>query len=79
MLASSLVDTTALWKIVLAGFAGGAGVVIAFGFVLLGSARLGDGRGGGSVARAGYALLVLLGSAFCLAALVLGFVAMTKK
>ena len=47
MLASSLVDTTALWKIIAAGFAGGAGVVIAFGLLLLGTSRLGDGRSGG--------------------------------
>lgn len=79
MLASSLVDTSALWKIIAAGFAGGAGVVIAFGFVLLGTSRLGEGRAGGSAARAGYALLVLLSGAFCLAALVIGFLAMTKK
>jgi hypothetical protein len=80
MLASSLVDTSALWKIVAAGFAGGAGVVIAFGFVLLGTSRLGESRSsGGTAVRAGYALLVLLGGAFCLAALVVGFIAMTKK
>ena len=46
MLASSLVDTSALWKIVAAGFAGGAGVVIAFGLVLLGTSRLGEARNG---------------------------------
>ncbi|HEX6621526.1 MAG TPA: inorganic phosphate transporter, partial [Solirubrobacteraceae bacterium] len=34
--ASSLIDLDALWKIAVAGFAGGAGVVVAFGLVLYG-------------------------------------------
>jgi hypothetical protein len=79
MLASSLVDTSALWKIIAAGFAGGAGVVIAFGLVLLGTSRLGEARNGSAAARSGYVLLVLIGGAFCVAALIVGFVAMTKK
>jgi len=79
MLASSLVDTSALWKIVAAGFAGGAGFVLACGFVLLGGSRLGEDRRPEGAARAGYALLVLLGGAFCLTALVVGFLAMAKK
>jgi hypothetical protein len=79
MLASALIDTSALWKIVAVGFAGGAGVVVAFGFVVLGTSRFGEARQGGVAARGGYALLVLLGAAFCIAAVVLGFWAMTKK
>ena len=49
--ASSLVDFDALWKIMLAGFAGGAGVVLAFGFVLLGRSRYED-AGEGALAAA---------------------------
>ena len=51
--AASLVDFDALWKIVVAGFAGGAGVVLAFGLVL--------------------------GAMVCAAALIAGFIALTKK
>ncbi|MGI8713723.1 MAG: hypothetical protein ACR2NR_11185 [Solirubrobacteraceae bacterium] len=38
-LATPIVDTSALWKIVLASVVGGSGVAIAFGFVLLGLSR----------------------------------------
>jgi hypothetical protein len=79
MLASALIDTSALWKIIAVGFAGGAGVVVAFGFVVLGTSRFAQARHGGVTARGGYALIVLLGAAFCVAAVVLGFWAMTKK
>ncbi len=78
MLASSLIDGKALWEILVAGLAGGAGVVIAFGFVLIGISRFGDSRQGDAT-RATYLLLAAIGALFCLAALVLGFVAMTKK
>jgi hypothetical protein len=62
MLASALIDTSALWKIVAVGFAGGAGVVVAFGFVVLGTSRFAEARQGGVAARGGYALLVLVGA-----------------
>ena len=50
--ASSLIDFDALWKIVVAGFAGGAGVVLAYGFVLLGRSRYEQAREGDVVTRA---------------------------
>jgi hypothetical protein len=78
-LASAIVDFDALWKILLAGVAGGAGVVVAFGFVLLGRSRFVDAEGESAAARAGYLVMAALGSTFCVAALVLGFMAMTKK
>ena len=78
-LASPLVDTSALWKIVAVGFAGGAGVVIAFGFVLLGTSRFAETRNGSVAMRGVYALVAALGAAFCIAALVLGLIAMTSK
>lgn len=34
MLAAALIDTTALWKIVVASLVGGVGVVVAFGLLL---------------------------------------------
>lgn len=61
--ASSFIDFDALWKIVVAGFAGGAGVVIAFGFVLLGRSRYEQARDGDVVSRGGSILLVALGGA----------------
>lgn len=76
--ASSFIDFDALWKIVVAGFAGGAGVVIAFGFVLLGRSRYEQARDGDVVSRGGSILLVALG-VLCAAALIIGFIAMTKK
>lgn len=44
MFASSIVHTSALWKILAASF--GAGAVIAFGFVLLGASRYAQARSG---------------------------------
>ena len=76
--ASSFIDFDALWKIVVAGFAGGAGVVLAFGFVLLGRARYHE-AGGGVLGRGAYLLLAIFGAMVCAAALIAGFVAMTKK
>ena len=73
--ASSLIDFDALWKIVVAGFAGGAGVVVAFGFVLLGRARYAQAREGDVVSRGASVLLVALGGVLCAAALIVGFVA----
>ena len=78
-LGSSIVDFDALWKIILVGFAGGAGVVVAFGVVLLARSRYAEAREGDVAARGGYLLVALLGAAFCAVALVAGFVAMTKK
>jgi hypothetical protein len=79
VLGSSIVDFDALWKIILVGFAGGAGVVVAFGVVLLARSRYADTREGDIVTRGGYLLVAVLGASFCALALVAGFVAMTKK
>jgi hypothetical protein len=79
MLASSLIDVDALWKIVVAGFAGGAGVVIAFGFVLLGRSRYEQARRGDTLARATAALMATAGGVGCAAAFIVGLLAMTKK
>jgi hypothetical protein len=79
MLASSLIDLDALWKIVVAGFVGGAGVVVAFGFVLLGRSRYEQARHGDALNRATAILMASAGGAVCAAALIVGFLAMTKK
>jgi uncharacterized membrane protein SpoIIM required for sporulation len=75
MLASPLVDGKALWEILAAGLAGGAGVVVAFGFVLIGISRYNNAPQGDTRTRATYLLLTALGALFCLAALIPGFVA----
>ena len=69
----------ALLGILAAGLAGGASVVVAFGFVLIGISRYNNARQGDTRTRATYLLLAALGALFCLAALIPGFLAMTKK
>ena len=63
--ASSLIDFDALWRIVVAGFAGGAGVVVAFGFVLLGRSHYAQAREGDVVSRGASVLLAALGGVLC--------------
>jgi hypothetical protein len=80
--ASALIDFDAPWKIVVAGLAGGAGgagVVVAFGFVLLGRSRYAQAREGDVVSRGASVLLAALGGVPCAAALIVGFIALTKK
>jgi hypothetical protein len=75
--ATPLIDGTALWKIVVAAFAGGAGVVIAFGILLLGVSRASKARS--EIARlANYGLSALAGL-FCIGAVAIGIYAMVKK
>ncbi|MEA2370372.1 MAG: hypothetical protein QOH12_766 [Solirubrobacteraceae bacterium] len=80
MIAASLIDTTALGKIILASLIGGVGVVVAFGLILLGlskgSRAKGDGRTG---AQAGYYLITGLCGLFCVAAVAFGIYAMVHK
>lgn len=75
--ASPIVDTSALWKIVLASFAGGAGVAVAFGILLLGVSR-GHSSDHATVRTVGYGVAIIAG-AFCILAVVLGIHAMTTK
>jgi hypothetical protein len=75
--ASPIVDTSALWKIIVASFAGGAGVAVAFGILVLGVSRAQATENGGTRAL-GYGVALLAG-AFCIAAVVLGIHAMTTK
>jgi hypothetical protein len=75
--ASPIVDTSALWKIIVASFAGGAGVAVAFGILVLGVSRAQATENGGTRALS-YGVALLAG-AFCIAAVVLGIHAMTTK
>jgi hypothetical protein len=54
-------------------------VVVAFGFVLLGRSRFEQAREGDLVMRGASVLLAALGGVLCAAALIVGFIAMTKK
>jgi hypothetical protein len=75
--ASPIVDTSALWKIILASFAGGAGVAVAFGILVLGVSR-GQSTQSGAVRALNYGVAIVAGL-FCIAAVVVGIHAMTTK
>lgn len=77
ILATELVNWSALWKIVLAALLGGAGVVIVFGFLLLGVKIANDAKSGGRE-WAGYALAAVCGFV-CVAVIVVGIYAMVNK
>lgn len=77
VLATPLVKWSAVGKILLAGLVGGAGVVVVFGFLLLGLSRA--RRAGNTAARlADYALSGVCGL-IVLAAVVAGIYAMVNK
>jgi hypothetical protein len=75
VLATPIVDWNAMWKIFVVAFAAGAGVVVAFGFLLLGL-KFANRPGGARLG--GYALSAVCG-ALCLGVVVVGVYAMTKK
>jgi hypothetical protein len=75
--ASSLIDWSALWRIVLAALIGGSGVVIAFGFMVLGLERARAAKAGG-VRFAHWALAGACGM-FCIGAVAVGIYAMAEK
>ncbi|HEY2770158.1 MAG TPA: hypothetical protein VGI87_06305 [Solirubrobacteraceae bacterium] len=76
-LAASLIDWSALWKIVLAALIGGAGVVIVFAFLLMAVDRA-TRASSNSVRVATYALSGIC-SVFIVGAVVIGIYAMTQK
>lgn len=79
LLATPIVDWSAMWKIFLVALAAGAGVVIAFGFLLLGVkiANLSGTHNAGS-RLPGLTLAAVCG-ALCIGVVVVGVYAMTKK
>lgn len=76
LLATPIVNWSAMWKIFLVALAAGAGVVVAFGFLLLGL-KFANRPGGGS-RLGGFALSFLCGLV-CVGVIVVGIYAMTKK
>jgi hypothetical protein len=77
LLASSYINWSALWKIILAALVGGAGVVIVFGFLLVGVKIANNAKGGGRE-WAGYALAGVCGL-FCVAVIAAGLYAILNK
>lgn len=82
VLATPIVDWNAMWKIFVVAFAAGAGVVVAFGFLLLG-VKLANRRGAdaaqASGSRLGGYILAGVCGVLCLGVVVIGVYAMTKK
>ncbi len=76
-IAASLIDWTALAKILVAALIGGAGVVIAFGFVLLGLDRAKAAQRRHS--RVAYRTVAGICGVGCVAAVAIGIYAMTQK
>jgi nitrate reductase gamma subunit len=78
VLAEETVKWAALGKEAIVAFVGGVGAVAAFGLVVLGSSRASQERErGGSTAAPVFGAAV--GALNCVAALVIGFIAMTHK
>jgi NADH:ubiquinone oxidoreductase subunit 6 (subunit J) len=77
VLATPYINWSALWKICVAALVGGAGVVIVFGFLLLGVKIANNAKGGGRE-WAGYALSGVCGL-FCLAVIAAGIYAILNK
>jgi hypothetical protein len=78
-----IIDWSAIWKIVIAALVGGCGIVIVFGFLLLGVkyAGLGDDSGTTHTESSkviGYALAAVCGL-LVLGVIALGVYAMTQK
>ena len=77
ILASPYINWSALWKICLAALVGGAGVVIVFGFLLLGVKIANNAKGSGRE-WAGYTLAGVCGL-FCAGVIAAGLYAILNK
>jgi hypothetical protein len=80
VLGDTLVDWSALLKVVEYSLAIGIGVTAAASLAILGATRFADLRQDGRLAGAGaFAVVMVLGAAAVVAAVVLGILAMTDK
>ena len=80
LLASKVIDWSALGKVIAGSLVLGIGVTGAFSLAILGVTRSAEARReGGSVAAITFAVLAAIGLAACAAAVVLGIVVMTHK
>ena len=77
---ATLVDTSALAKVVVAGLVAGIGITVAFALVILGATRFSDMRQEARPIEAGaFAAVAGVALAACVAAIVVGIVVMTTK
>jgi hypothetical protein len=77
---ATIVDIDAIWKILLAAFAVGVGVTAIFGQGALAAQRIAAARREGRPAEtAADALVVVFAGLVCVAAIVIGFLAMMHK
>jgi hypothetical protein len=76
---ATIVDLDAMWKILVAAFAVGVGVTAVFGQGALAASRLAEARRERRAALLADGLLVGLAAVVCLAAIVIGFLAMMHK
>ena len=76
---ATIVDLGALWKILLAAFAVGVGVTAIFGEGAIAATRITIARRHGRPAPLADGLLVAFAAAVCVAAVVIGFIAMLHK
>jgi hypothetical protein len=77
---ATIVDIDAIWKILLAAFAVGVGVTAIFGEGALAATRIAAARRNGRPAEtAADALVVVFAGLVCVAAIVIGFIAMLHK
>ncbi len=75
-LATSLVNWSALGKIILVGLVGGVGVVLVFGLAIYGAERFQAAKS--TVGRGISGLVVAVCGGFCVAAIVVGIIAMAN-
>jgi hypothetical protein len=77
---ATIVDIDAIWKILLGAFAVGVGVTAIFGEGALAAARIAVARREGRPAEtAADTLVVVFAGLVCVAAIVVGFIAMLHK
>jgi hypothetical protein len=77
---ATIVDTGAVLKILLAALIVGVGVTAIYGLGARASARIGRARSEGHTGEVvGDAFMIAIAALVCLAALVVGFIAMTHK
>ena len=80
MIAASVIDWSALGKVVLYSAIAGVGVPAIYAFAVLGAGRSTEAaRARRNAAATLYGLLALLGTAVCLGAIAYGIVLMTQK
>jgi hypothetical protein len=77
LFADPIIDGSAIWKIIVVALVGGVGIVVVFGFLLLGL-KLADTADGETSKISGYVLSALCGAAV-IGVIALGIWAMTKK